>query len=162
MVASFLPNEPYHVNFEEELLILAISWKITHWNEHPVYTKTSLPYTSLPLHFATVTKIFRLFSPKKIEVSWQFFGKCRIFGKFWDQTSLLELILGHLGYPGYPRKSLEIPEISKLQFFGKSSVLLYYISLLRQSASLPLYFATVRGLTAQKCNGSEVISFEYN
>ena len=38
----------------------------------------------------------------------------------------------------------------KLLFFGKFLVLLYYILLLRQSASLPLLFATVTGLTARK------------
>ena len=37
---------------------------LNHIKTEILYTKTSLPYTSLPLHFATVTKIFRLFPPK--------------------------------------------------------------------------------------------------
>ena len=118
-----------------------------------LYTKTSLPYTSLPLHFATVTKIFRFFSPKNR-------GFVTIFPKISNFQKILRsnfIATIDTGTSGISRISLEIPEISKLQFFGKFSVLLYYISLLRQSASLPLHFATVRGLTAQKCNGSEVL-----
>ena len=123
------------------------------YTPRPRYRTPRYRSFSLPLQ-----KFSDFFPKKKGFVT--IFKKIPRFGKIFRSNFIARIDTGFRisrtfqDIPGNPRKSQEISEIPilqpKLLYFGKFLVLLYYNLLLRQSALLPLLFAIVTGLTAQK------------